>query len=147
MIFPALGAFVDLLHALIMVAWVLGLPLLFWHRYPQASRAYAVFAVAFVIINKLSEWTLGECFLTTIARALWQSTPAGATPARVDQWFTVRLAHAVFGLTPSREAVKLAGEVVIFFNAIGVVFLMRRHRAARDASRPQDVQAAAHAPR
>src|SRR5207253_2066867 len=36
--FPVLASIIDLLHALLMLAWVAGLPLLFWHRFPRAAR-------------------------------------------------------------------------------------------------------------
>jgi len=55
-----------------MLAWGLGLPLLFWHRWPRISRAQAWFVIGFVGTSLLSQPTLGECVLTTLARELWE---------------------------------------------------------------------------
>ena len=35
---PELASVVDAIHALVMVLWVLGLPLLFWHRWPRLMK-------------------------------------------------------------------------------------------------------------
>lgn len=118
-----LGASVDVLHALFMVIWVLGLPLLFWHRFPRLTLAYAAYAVGFVVLNQLSELLLGECFLTSLARAAWQHAPrAGGPHVEPETWFTVRLAEAVFHMTPSHHGIKLASMVLIFVTALGVGF-------------------------
>ncbi len=104
--FPVLGSLVDFLHALLMVAWVAGLPLLFWRRHPRLSRLYAVYAVVFIVLNQGSRLFLGECFLTTLSRYLWEH--GGAPPRSApDEWFTVRVALAVFHLTPSHRSIKI----------------------------------------
>jgi hypothetical protein len=130
---PFLGAAIDVLHALLMAAWVLGLPLLFWHRYPRLTRDYAVYAIAFIVLNQASQALLGECFLTTLARAAWQSTPGSGAGASPDEWFTVRLAQKVFDMTPSHRSIKLVSEALILVTAIGVAF---RSVVARRLSRP-----------
>lgn len=125
-----LATLIDLLHALSMIAWAGGLPLLVWRRYPRLSRAYAVYALAFVLISQLSQWILGECFLTTLARWAWESQPAGTAPPDVDDWFTVRLAHAVFGATPSHRAVVWASELSIVATAALALRSLRHQRAS-----------------
>jgi hypothetical protein len=99
-----LAPLIDLFHALLMAAWVLGLPLLFWRRHARLSRAYAIYALAFVVASQVSQWILGECFLTTLARFAWENQPAGTAPPDVEGWFTVRVARAVFGAAPSHRA-------------------------------------------
>jgi hypothetical protein len=135
---PALAAYVDVAHAALMAAWVLGLPMLFVRRWPAWTRAYCVYAIAFVAINLASRAFLGECFLTTLARACWQAAAArGGSHAPVPQeWFTVRMAEAVFRLTPSHQGVKLVSEVLIFVTAIGVLVSWRRtaHGDSRGAT-------------
>ena len=130
----ALGAFIDLVHALLMLAWVIGLPLLFWHRFPRATRAYAFYAIGFVVLNQGSHALLGECFLTTLAlRAKHAPGSGGAAPV-ADEWFTVRFAEAIFHLTPSHRGIKLVSEALIFLTAIGVAFrALVEHRARRRA--------------
>src|SRR2546421_10813670 len=97
-----LGASLDLLHALLMAAWVLGLPLLFWRRPPGAARAYGVYAIGFIVVSQGSHAALGECFLTAVARACWRHASLLGGSAQVsNEWFTVRLSQAIFRLTPS----------------------------------------------
>ena len=114
-----LATFLDFFHALLIAAWALGLPLLFWHRWPRLSRAYAIYAVAFVTLNLLSDWIMGECFLTTITRHVWEH--ARTHPTGIHEWFTVRFAELVFRLTPSHHAIKLISKVLVFVTAIGVL--------------------------
>lgn len=130
--FGLAAAALDVLHAIFMVVQVAGLPLLFWHRWPRLTQAYAIYAITFIVLNQLSKFTLGECFLTTLARMLWAR--AVIDPADVpSEWFTVRLAEWVFDLTPSHRAVALAGELLMFVTAIGVLVWRRNVRHAREA--------------
>lgn len=130
--FQVLASFVDVVHALLMVAWVLGLPLLFWHKHPRATRWYAIYAVGFVVLNQGSKLLLHECFLTTIARYLWEhgDAPPRSSPS---EWFTVRLSLAIFRMAPSHRAITLISEVLIFLTAVGMLIALRRHRASRAA--------------
>ena len=70
-LFRWLAASVDFAHASFILAWGLGLPLLFWHRWPRLSRAYVWFAIGFVGTSVLSQLAIGECVLTTLARWFW----------------------------------------------------------------------------
>ncbi len=122
-----LGATVDLIHALSMVAWVVGLPLLFAaRRYPRASRAYIVFAVGFIALNQLSHYVLGECFLTTAARWCYLHDRSG-TPSY--EWFTVRLAEAVFRMTPSHRSIVVLSQVLVAATGLGALVWLRQHPA------------------
>ncbi len=114
-----LATFLDFAHALFMLAWALGLPLLFWQRWPRLSRAYAIYAVIFVILNLASERLLGECFLTTLTRYFWEHAPTH--PANTDEWFTVRFAELVFSLSPSHQSIKLIGKALVLVTAIGAI--------------------------
>jgi hypothetical protein len=127
--FPVVGSLIDLLHALLMVAWVVGLPLLFWRRFPRATRLYAAYSVAFVVINQVSRLVLGECVLTTLARWFWER--GGAPPRSApNEWFTVRLAMAVFHLTPSHRAITVLSELLVGVTAVGML-VSSRHTAPR----------------
>ena len=119
---------VDVLHALLMVLWVGGLPLLFWHRWPRLTTWYGSFAIAFIVLNQVSRFFLGECFLTTIARAFWERAWF-TRPAHVDEWFTVRFATVVFHMTPTHRSIALVSEALIFVTALGALYSMRRLRA------------------
>jgi len=115
----------DLIHALLMVAWILGLPLLFWHRFPKLSVSYCVFSLAFIIVNQASQYFLGECVFTTIAVWLYTHTNVGAP----QEWFTVRLAQAIFGLIPTHRSIKLLTEILIGVSAVGGIYSLfgRKH--------------------
>jgi hypothetical protein len=131
--FPVLGSVVDFVHALLMVGWVAGLPLLFWRRYPRATRWYAVYAVVFVVLNQVSRLFLGECFLTTVSRWLWSH--GGAPPRSApNEWFTVRIAMAVFHMTPSHRSITVLSEALIVVTAVGMLLSMRRRGQAGPAS-------------
>lgn len=132
---PHLASVVDFLHALAMVVWVGGIPLLFWHRWPRLSRGYVVFCILFIVTMRVSDWLLGECFLTTLSRALWQwgSPDPSAAPR---EWFTVRFADFIFGLRPARRSVILASEALLLLCAVGMlVYLWRARRRPRRARR------------
>jgi hypothetical protein len=123
----ALGAAVDVAHALFMAAWVLGLPLLFCHAQPRLRRAYALYAVAFIALNLASRAVLGECFLTALARACWERAAERGSGVPVSQeWFSVRLAEAVFRMTPTHGGIKIGSEALILVTAIGVLAPLRR---------------------
>lgn len=124
--YALLAVIVDALHALTMALWVACLPLLFWHRWPRATKVYGWFAISFIVGNMFSQWVLGECFLTTIARALWER--ASNVPENIDDWFTVRFADLVFRMAPSHRAVKIVTELLILATALGTLYSMRRLR-------------------
>jgi hypothetical protein len=118
---------VELVHALLMVAWIVGLPLLFWHRFPRLTRWYGYYAIGFVLLSQASHYLLGECFVTTIARYLWEH--GAPTPShQMDEWFTVRLAQRVFGLTPSRREIVWASQIGVVVTAAGVLIASRAAR-------------------
>jgi hypothetical protein len=124
-----LGAAIDAAHALLMAAWILGLPLLFWHRWPRLSTAYGVYAVLFVIVTRASHYVLGECFLTNLSRKFWN---AGGAGRETDEWFTVRFSRLIFGLTPSHRVIALASEALVLVTAIGVLVSLHHLRQGHD---------------
>jgi hypothetical protein len=109
------GTCVDVFHALVMIVWIAGLPLLFWHRYPKLTIAYCIYSIIFIIINQLSQYFLGECILTTLAR-YYQSGQSD------NEWFAVKFAKFIFGLTPTHKGVKIATEVLIAIAAVGSIY-------------------------
>ena len=116
-----LGAIVDLFHALVMIVWILGLPLLYWYRYPKLSLIYAGYCIVFIVINVLSQYILNECILTTLSRYAWVDSTN-----RVDsnEWFSVRFARFIFGLTPSHFLIKRLTEVLILLSCIGGIYFV-----------------------
>jgi hypothetical protein len=130
-VWPVLAVAIDFVHAILMAAWVLGLPLLFWHKRPLLSRGYCLYALAFVAISQLSYVLLGECFLTTLARACALRAPVGAVS---EEWFTVRVAQAVFRLTPSHRGIKIFSEALIFVTAVGMLCSLTRLRSHPERS-------------
>lgn len=126
--YAALATTTDLLHLGAMLAWGIGLPLLFWHRWRGLSLAYTWFALGFVVVSQVSHLMLGECFLTTVSRALWEA----AGDVTVGS-FTARLVNRVAGFRPSEQAVVIAWEVAIVLTSIGMLWSLHRHRSARRA--------------
>ena len=125
----ALGVAVDLVHALAMASWLLGLPLLFVRRWPRARLWYALYAAAFIVLSQASMLLMGECFLTSLTRWCWAHGPMHAAS---NDWFTVRLARAVFGMAPSRRIISWLSEALVLATAAGVsVSVVRARRRTR----------------
>lgn len=114
-----LAVAVDVVHAATMAAWLVGMPLLVVRRWPRLSRAYALYALGFVVLSQLSHWAMGGCFLTAISRALWESQPRDTVPADASEWFSVRLARAVFHAAPSHRVVVWVSEALVLVTALG----------------------------
>jgi hypothetical protein len=108
-LFRLLAAAVELLHGLLMLAWGLGLPLLLWRRLPRLRRAYIWFSLTFVGISLVSHALLGECVLTTWARALWEASGGYAEKVPFIVTVTNRIAH----VRPSTDAAVLVWQVAI----------------------------------
>lgn len=129
--YPVLGSLVDFAHALLMVAWIAGLPLLFWRKHPRLTVWYAVYAIGFIVLYQVSRMFYGECFMTALSRWFWEKggAPVGSTP---DEWFTVRVSMAIFRMAPSHKAINLAAQVLILITALGMLVTLHRRRGARD---------------
>jgi hypothetical protein len=130
----AVAVVIDVLHALLMAAWVVGLPLLFWHRWPRVTRAYCVYAIAFIVVSQTSYALLGECFFTTLARACALRAPDATAVS--EEWFTVRLAQAIFRMTPSHRGIKLVSEALVLLSALGMLRSLGHLRRRASALRP-----------
>jgi hypothetical protein len=130
-----LAAVLEFLHAVAMAAWVLGLPLLFWHRWPRLTRVYAWYAISFVVLSQGSQWVLGDCFLTTWTDRLWDSASPTQT-SRASEWLTVRLAQAIFHLSPSHRAIVIASETLAIVSAVGMLVSLRHLRGPARATTP-----------
>jgi hypothetical protein len=132
----ALAIGTDFIHAISMAVWFAGLPLLFWHAWPTLTRDYAIYAVVFVVVSQASQWLLGECFLTSIALFFWEHVPSSA-PVSKD-WFTVRIAQAVFHTAPSHRGITRVSEGMIIVAAVGALTSLHRLRLAARAKSAVD---------
>lgn len=126
-LYGVVAEIVDLTHALAMLLWGLGLPLLAWHRFPRLSRAYMWFAIAFVLISVVSHSVLGECVLTTAARWLWHASGR----ARDDAPFMTLLVNGIAGVRPSNRNIVHAWELAVLATSVGSLWCW-----ARTASTP-----------
>jgi hypothetical protein len=129
-LYRMLAMFVDMVHALAMLLWGAGLPLLVWHRYERISHLYTLFAALFVTLSVSSHWTLGECFLTTLARTFWRSSGGwrDAVP------FTVVLTNLIAGVRPSTQTAVLVWEIAILATSLGSLWSWRKAHRRRSAS-------------
>lgn len=123
----AMAVVVDLIHAAALVAWIGGLPLLFWYRWPRLTRWYAIYALVFVALTQISYHLLGECFLTTIARFFFEQGDEPLSPD-IGDWFTVRLAKWVFGFAPSRRSIVYVWEAGVVLTAVGALIALSADR-------------------
>jgi hypothetical protein len=139
-VYVLLAAGTDVVHALAMLIWGLGLPLLVWHRWPRLSAVYTAYALTFLIVSQVSHVWLGECFLTTLARELWRKTGVMGSGDRIS--FTTRVVETLAGIRPSEESSVLIWEVAILLTAFGVLVRFFKLRHASNHGRP-DKQAIA----
>lgn len=114
-----LAVLTDVIHALLMLSWIVGLPLLFWHRFPRLSVAYCIYSLLFIVVNQVSQHVFGCCVFTVIAGWFYQQAGWPAT----NEWFIVRAANLVLGLTIPHKSIKIATEILIGISALGVLFL------------------------
>ena len=119
-----LSAAVDVVHALAMLVWGAGLPLLFWHRWPALSRGYMVYSLVFIGASVGSQLVLGECFLTTLARDLAEQGSNALLRQKAS--FTVRLVESVAGLRPTERLAVRLWELAIFVTCMGMLVHMWR---------------------
>jgi hypothetical protein len=131
--FRGLAWGVDVTHALLMVLWGIGLPLLYWNRFPKLSQSYEWFALVFVGGSIVSHLALGECFLTLLSRELWEA--AGGFRDRVP--FAVLFVNAVARVRPSTQTAVLLWQGAVGVSAVSVLWYRARKRA-RHGSSPQD---------
>jgi hypothetical protein len=127
----------DFVHAMLMVAWMVGLPLLVWHRWPRVAYGYALYAIVFVVVSQLSQWFLGECFLTSIAIFFWQHVPSAAPDSQ--EWFTVRLAQAVFHMAPSHRSIAVVSELMVVMTALAALWSVHRLRTRKASTQSPDL--------
>jgi hypothetical protein len=128
-LYQVLAMAVDVTHAAAMLAWGLGLPLLFWHRFERLSHYYTIFAALFVITTVSSHLVLGECFLTRLARPLWLAS--GAMREAVP--FTVVLTNTIAGIRPSARSAVLAWELAVLLTCFGSLWSWHKAHARRGA--------------
>ena len=121
-VYGVLAETVDLAHALSMLLWGLGLPLLAWHRFPQLSRGYMWFAIAFVLISMTSHYVLGECVLTTVARRLWHASGR----ARDGAPFMTLLVNSIAGIRPSNRSIVHTWELAVLATSVGSLWCWTR---------------------
>ena len=121
-VYSALAQTVDVAHALSMLVWGLGLPLLVWHRFPRLSRTYMWFAVVFVLISVGSHVLLGECVLTTAARFLWHASGR----ARDGAPFMTLLVNQLAGFRPNNRIIVLVWELAVFATSVGSLWCWAR---------------------
>lgn len=114
-----LAVMTDVLHALLMLSWIVGLPLLFWHHFPRLSVAYAIYSLLFIVVNLTSQHVFGCCVFTVIAGWFYQQAGWPVT----NEWFIVRAANLILGLTIPHKGIKVATELMVAISAIGVLFL------------------------
>jgi len=124
----AIGAGIDLVHAFAMTVWLLGLPLLFARRWPRARLLYAVYAVLFIVASQGSRLLMDECFLTVLAQWCWGHNPSHVVSS---DWFTMRLARAIFGMAPSHHMISRLSEALVLATAAGVIVTVVRSRRDR----------------
>jgi hypothetical protein len=123
--FELLSASVDVVHALAMLVWGIGLPLLFWQRWPALSRGYMVYALAFIATSVASQLLLDECFLTSLARHLAERGTNEILRQKTS--FTVRFVESVAAVRPTERLAVRLWELAIFATCMAMLVRLWRH--------------------
>jgi hypothetical protein len=125
-VFELLGASVDALHALAMLIWGVGLPLLFWHRWRKLTRIYMAYSLIFIAVSVISHFALGGCFLTVLSRELYL---AGDHPElRERTMFIVRAVEFVAGIRPSERWAVWVWQAGLFLGSAATLWSLHRDR-------------------
>jgi Trk-type K+ transport system membrane component len=130
--YAALAVSIDVLHALTMIVWALGLPLLLWHRWPKMTVIYTWYGLAFVVLSQLSHLVFGECFFTTLSRASWE---AAGDPAMGS--FSARLVNRIAGFRPTEREVVIGWEVAIVLTSVNLLWSTYRRRRRERRAQPR----------
>lgn len=120
---------VDITHAAAMLAWGLGLPLLVWHRFERLSHFYTLFAVLFVVSSVGSHWAIGQCFLTALARWLWEASGTW----RNAEPFTVIIVNTVAGIRPTTQTAVSVWQIAVLVTSLGGLWSWRKAQRRRSA--------------
>ena len=115
-----MSSLIEFIHALLMIAWVMCIPFMFWHRWYALSMCAAIYSCTFIVINRVSHYILGECILTRMAR--W------AGGAWDGEWFTVKFVRYIFGFIPTNRQVIYVEQALILFAALGMLVFARDKR-------------------
>lgn len=107
-----------------MVTCVVAIPFLFWHRYKNLTTFCCAYTLFFIVTNRLSQWFLGECVLTTLARQ------TSASPD--NDWFVVRFSKWVFGVTVTAKQVAGAETLLVALVCLGVLTVIMKNAAERN---------------
>lgn len=110
---------VDVIHAIAMMLWVIGLPLLFYNKYPSLSIGYAIYSILFIIINQLSHYYWGHCIFTVLSNYYYKLANSNVD---TGEWFSIRFARYIFGLTPTHKGVNIATQLLIMISSFGCLF-------------------------
>jgi hypothetical protein len=109
-----MAAIVEFLHALVILGLIVLVPFLFYRRWRKLTIFAAVYSIIFIVVNRISQWTLGECIFTRIAR--WVG---GAWDG---QLFIVKFSNTIFGFIPSNKQVVLLEQAMVLIVCIGILF-------------------------
>jgi hypothetical protein len=105
---------VELIHAILMIAWILSIPFLFLKRWKKLTIISVIYNISFITVNRISHWILGECILTRAAR--WAGGEWN------NEWFTIKIIRIIFGFIPTNKNIIYIEQTLLFTVSIGILF-------------------------
>lgn len=109
-----MATIIEFIHALFIVLLVIGTPFLFIKRWRKIRLAAALYSIIFIIVNRISHYTMGECIWTKLARVVGGNSWG-------DELFLSKISRVVFGCIPSSRQLVYFEQGAIFIVCLGIV--------------------------
>lgn len=109
-----MATIIEFIHALFIVLLVIGTPFLFIKRWKKIRLATALYSIVFIIVNRVSHYTMGECVWTRLARVTGGNSWG-------DELFLSKISRIVFGCIPSSRQLVYFEQGAIFIVCLGII--------------------------
>jgi hypothetical protein len=115
-----LPIFIEILHTIVILTLVGLVPFLFVKKWKILTRLATIYSVIFITINRMSQWILGECILTRMAR--WVGGDWNG------ELFIVKTLRIIIGVTPSNIQVFWIEDILILIVILGILFSLKQKK-------------------
>lgn len=89
-----------------------------------------MFGLAFIVVNQASQFFLGECIFTTIARFFY--VRSSYVPPNINDWFIVRVSKTIFKISPTQLWITSATKILVgLFSVGGMYVLLDKRKKSR----------------
>src|SRR5579859_2116961 len=107
-----LASLIEFIHSLLIILLVILIPFLFFSKWRKLQIFSAIYCAIFIVGNRLSQWFLGECWLTRLARyagGVWDG-----------QLFIVKFSRGVFNCIPTNKQIIYLEQAMFLIVCLGI---------------------------